>query len=293
MTEGQRRTLAVTRGLLPRRLQVRNGNLTLGCLVWGADSDPTVVVVHGNGGHAHWWDGVVPALAPGWRVVAPDLRGHGTSSWPDEPAYALADLAADVRAVLDDVAPGRVAIVGHSMGARVALRLAADLPGRVRGLALLDTRLGGIAPAMTVRWRGRIVGARKGRVYASLAEALAAFRFVPDEPDVPPSMVDDLAYHAVIEQAPGEWMFRFDRAVLGLEGDGSGDMLASFAQVRCPVAILAGEGSWVMDRAEIARVCDACPGALVRTLPGAHHFLVSHPGPAGRALRTFLDGLSG
>src|SRR5262249_17665399 len=291
MTEGQRRTAAVTGGLLPHRVQVRAGGLALGALVWGADSDPTVVLVHGNGGHAHWWDALVPALVPGWRVVVPDLRGHGTSDRPTEPAYGLADFAGDLTAVLDDLAPGRVPLIGDSMGGRVVARLAVDAPARLRGVGLLDTRLAGVVPALAARWRGRIAGARDGRTYASLADALAAFRFVPDEADVPPSIVDDLAFHAVTERAPGAWTFRFDRAVLTLDGDGAGDLLSLLPRIRCPVAILAGEASWVMDRAEIGRLQTALPEALVHVLPGAHHFFVSHPGPAGRALRTFLDGL--
>src|SRR5262249_32877529 len=155
-----------------------------------------------NGGHAHWWDALIPALVPGWRVVVPDLRGHGTSGWPTEPAYGLADFAGDLTAVLDDLAPGRVPVIGHSMGARVVARFAGAARAGRRGVGLLDTRLGGVAPALGARWRGRIAGARDGRTYASLADALAAFRFVPDEADVPPSIVDDLAFHAVTERAP-------------------------------------------------------------------------------------------
>jgi DNA-binding winged helix-turn-helix (wHTH) protein len=62
-------------GPLPRSTRLRSGGLDLHCLVWGEDGDPTAVLVHGNGGHAHWWDALVPALVPGSRLVVPDLRG--------------------------------------------------------------------------------------------------------------------------------------------------------------------------------------------------------------------------
>ena len=73
---------AVTGGLLPRHTTVRSADVSLHCLVWGDDGAPTVLLVHGNGGHAHWWDVLVPFFVPGYRLVAPDLRGHGESDWP-------------------------------------------------------------------------------------------------------------------------------------------------------------------------------------------------------------------
>src|SRR5262249_54077673 len=78
--EGQRRVAAVTGGRLPAFARVAAGTLSLSCLVWG-EGEPTAVLVHGNGGHAHWWDALVPGLVQGWRLVAPDLRGHGESEW--------------------------------------------------------------------------------------------------------------------------------------------------------------------------------------------------------------------
>jgi pimeloyl-ACP methyl ester carboxylesterase len=262
----------------------------LHCLVWGDDSDPTAVLVHGNGGHAHWWDALVPALVPGWRLVAPDLRGHGESDRPREPAYRIDDLHRDVIAVLDALAPQAVALVGHSMGGRITAWCAAQCPERVRGLAVLDTRLTNFNPKIAAAWRGRVAGTRDGRGYASREEALAAFRFVPDEMDVAPEIVADLAHHAVYERAPGDWTFRFDRAVIALDGDGAGDMTGALSRIRCPIVIMNGESSMLSDGPEEAVLRRMRPDCVQR-FPGAHHFLVSHPEPVGKALRKFLDGL--
>src|SRR5262249_61462781 len=165
------------------------------------------LLVHGNGGHAYWWAPLVPALVPGWRLVAPDLRGHGESDWPDTPQYRLEALADDLIAVRAALAPGPVALVGHSMGGRIALAYAARGWAGVRGFALLDSRLGDVAPALAARWRGRVTGSREGRRYRSHDAALAAFRFVPDEQGVAPEVVALLAEHAVCERAPGDWTF--------------------------------------------------------------------------------------
>jgi pimeloyl-ACP methyl ester carboxylesterase len=280
---------SVTGGLLPRSARVRSGALELHCLVWGDDGDPSAVLLHGNGGHAHWWDALVPALVPGWRLVVPDLRGHGESDWPKEPAYRIGDYDGDLRAVLDALAPGGVVLAGHSMGGRITTWFAAHDPSRVRGLALFDTRLADVDPKLAARWRGRVAGTRAGRGYATRAEALAAFRFVPDETGVAPAIVADLAHHAVVERGPGDWTFRFDRAVLALDGDGAGEMTALLAGIRCPVVVLNGADSTLSGDSQDEALRRARPDCSIRRFAGAHHFLVSSPEPVGRALREFLD----
>jgi len=275
----------------PASIAVRAGAGRLRCLIWGRDGDPTALLVHGNGGHAHWWAPLVPALVPGWRLIAPDLRGHGESDRAEPPAYGLDDFAADLAAVRHALAPGPVALVGHSMGGRVVLGHAARQPPGVRGLALLDSRLGDVDPALAVRWRGRVTGLREGRAYASREAALAAFRFVPDESGVAPEIVALLAEHAVHERATGEWTFRFDRAVLSLDGDRAGDLLGLLAALRCPILIAGGARSWVLDARERARLTAARPDATIKIFPGGHHFLVARPVETGTALRRFLDAL--
>ena len=99
--------------LRPRTVTVANDGLELACVVWGDEREPTLVAIHGNGGHARWWDPLLPWLVPGWRVVAPHLRGHGESGWAEPPRYALADFARDLDAVMDALAPGPVPVIGH------------------------------------------------------------------------------------------------------------------------------------------------------------------------------------
>jgi pimeloyl-ACP methyl ester carboxylesterase len=277
-------------GLRPRRERVRGDGVDLACLVWGDDADPTAVLVHGNGGHARWWDPLLPWLVPGWRLVAPDLRGHGESAWAEPPHYALADFARDLDAVLAALVPGAVPLVGHSMGGRVALAVAADRADRVSALAVLDSRFDPIDPAFAAKYRGSVAGKRAGRGYPTRADAMAAFRFIPDEPDVDPRIVRHLAGHAVHERGPGDWTFRFDRGVLSAEGDGAGDLRLRFPGVRCPVFVGAGANSWVMPARELAQIRAAFPRVQIEVFPGAHHFLVRTPERLGPALRAFLDG---
>ena len=291
MRDGNELTAAVTGGQRPRHADVDAGSLHLHCLVWGAEDAPTVLLVHGNGGHAHWWDPLVPDFVPGFRLVAPDLRGHGESGWPREPAYGIADFSADLLAITDQVAPPRIAIIAHSMGARCAVWFAARHPERVRGLALLDTSIAGVDLETAERWRGRVIGQREGRGYASYDDAIAAFRFVPPERRVSEAITADLAHHAVVERGPGDWTFRFDRAVLSLAGDGAGDLTAMVKGLVCPLWVGRGARSLVAPRRQFEVLRTAAGDVEVHDFAGSHHFFLSDPRTAGTALRRFLDGL--
>jgi pimeloyl-ACP methyl ester carboxylesterase len=272
-----------------RTVAVQAGPLRLRALVWGRDEDPTVVLVHGNGAHAHWWVPIVPALVPGWRVIAPDLRGHGESQWPEAPAYRIMDFDADLVAIVDDQAPGPIALVGHSMGGRIALWYAAHHPDRVGALAMLDARLDPIVAEEAARYRRAGDGARDGRSYPSRDAALAAFRYVPDEPDVPPDVTLLMAEQAIVERAPDDWTFRFDRGVLDTRGDAAGDLRRLLPGIACPTLVGNGRGSWVLDAAGRDRIVAALPHGEGREFPGGHHFVLSHAAEVGGALRRFLD----
>jgi pimeloyl-ACP methyl ester carboxylesterase len=112
---------------------------------------------------------------------------------------------------------------------------------------------------------------------------------VPDEPGVPAEVVARLADRAVVERGPGDWTFRFDRGVLGIAGDGAGDMTRLLPRVACPAFVANGRDSWVLDADGCGRIVAALPRGEGHEFPGAHHFLLSHAGEVGRALRAFLD----
>src|SRR5262249_6102930 len=97
-----------------------------------AGNGPTIALLHGLGGAAANGTVVAPPLAERYRVPVPDLPGHGGSSALPAPVETLDPYADRVAAVL----PGPAVLVGHSLGAVVALRLAARRPELVRGLVL-------------------------------------------------------------------------------------------------------------------------------------------------------------
>ena len=105
----------------------------------GPHEAPPVVLAHGWGASAFAWRETIEALAAaGWRVVAPDLRGHGFSEKPDDPRlYTSAAMTDHLLAIMDAAGVARAPVVGHSLGAEIALGAALRSPDRVSRLALI------------------------------------------------------------------------------------------------------------------------------------------------------------
>lgn len=114
----------------PRSLRVRDEG--------EASSKPALVCVHGAGSSSVMFMDVVRRLSPQRRVVAPDLPGHGQSdAWPGD--VTIDQYRDAVRAVCDELQLERVVLLGHSMGALVALAAAAAWPERVAALVLVNS----------------------------------------------------------------------------------------------------------------------------------------------------------
>src|SRR5690606_18998293 len=116
------------------------GDVEVAYLEAGRGGRP-LLVLHGFTGAKEDFADHLPALAEaGWHVVAPDLRGHGETSKPDdEAAYSFEALRADALGLVDHLGWDRFVLAGHSMGGMVAQVLALDHPDRVAGLVLLGT----------------------------------------------------------------------------------------------------------------------------------------------------------
>jgi pimeloyl-ACP methyl ester carboxylesterase len=151
-------------------------------LEWG-DAGPIVLLLHGFLEHAHVWDWVAPHLVgAGYRVLAPDWRGHGDTQWIGAGGYYhFPDYAADLAGIVQALG-GRAALVAHSMGAGGAVLHAGTRPETVTALACIDA-LGppdtspDDVPHRYAAWLAdldRLAG--RARVTVTLAEATARLR---------------------------------------------------------------------------------------------------------------------
>ena len=137
---------------------------------WGPPGGPAVLVVHGVTNTGARYRRLAQDGLPGHRVLAPDLRGHGWSTW--DPPWGADVHVADLVDTLDAAGIARASVVGHSFGGLLGILLAAAAPDRVERLALLDP-----AVAVDPAWAARQAeAARRDDGWSDREEARAARR---------------------------------------------------------------------------------------------------------------------
>jgi len=265
-------------------------------LEWGAGRR-TVLLLHGFLEHAHAWDLVGPSLAQaGYRVLALDWRGHGESEWIGAGGYYhFPDYTADL-AALARLLGGSLALVGHSMGATVAMQYAGTEPERVWGLVCVDglgppdgSDATGV-PDRFAQWIADLerTGERNPRLM-TLEEAKGRLR--ERFPRFTPNVARLLAEHGTRARS-GLRVWKFDplhqtRAPMPFQRT----FAARFwERVRCPALYLEGAESPL--RLDPADRDDRL--ALLRAqrmaIPGSgHHPHLEQPERLVEALRSFLD----
>jgi len=126
----------------------------------------TVVLLHGLGATADLnWSPAFPELTRSFRVVAPDLRGHGDAVTAG--TFTLEDAADDVAGLVESLSLGPVIVVGYSMGGAIAQLLCNRHPGIVRGLVLCAT-----STSFNISWREHLM-------FSTVSPARVASRVIP------------------------------------------------------------------------------------------------------------------
>jgi lipase len=169
-----------------------------------ADGRP-LLALHGLSGHGARWRRLAADQLPGFRVIAPDLRGHGLSTW--NPPWHLETYAQDILATLDDVGVDQIPVMGHSFGGAIAVHLARLAPSRVTRLVLVDPAIG-LDPEAALQ---DAEAARVDEVFTSLDSARAAqanrWPFATDE------QLDAEIEAGVIHHEDGVWRRRYSQAM--------------------------------------------------------------------------------
>lgn len=239
----------------------------------------TIVLLHGLGANGSSWRPQVPALmAAGYRVLAPDLRGFGRSSYPGQ--TGIAEMAGDVAHLLRTVGDGPAHIVGLSMGGTVALQLALEQPALVRSLVLANTS------ARLRPWR------LDGWVYYGLRYALLYLlthqtqaRLVARRTFPHPEQEElRCAFAGQILQA-NPYAYRGALRALAFF-----NVLDSLAQVQAPTLVVSGEHDRTIPLATQRLLAEGIPGARHTIIPGAGHGVTAdRPALFNQAMLDFLQ----
>jgi pimeloyl-ACP methyl ester carboxylesterase len=256
-----------------------------------------VLALHGITGNRMAWRSVARALAPDSRVcmIAPDLRGRADSAALPGP-YGIAAHVADVLAVLDHAGVARAILTGHSMGAYVAARLAAEHPDRVVGLVLVDggVPLRGLDEETAAAARAMLIGpaiARHAMTFSSSEAYVNVWRMHPALADAWNDDVEAYVLHDLGGQA------RALRYVVNLEAvevDGE-EMLSdrvnqiAIDRVRAPIHLLRAprgvfnDDNPLIPQADLEAFVAGHPAAGVDEVPAVNHYTLLLGGSAGPA----------
>ncbi|MGX8904519.1 alpha/beta fold hydrolase [Streptomyces netropsis] len=277
----------MTAGALPRtRGFVGRDGIWLTADVWGEASSPPLVLLHGGGQTRHAWHRTGPRLATlGWRVVAPDLRGHGTSQWSADGDYDLGLFAEDVRALVAALG-SRPVLIGASLGGLSALLAAGEAPrAAIRALVLVD-----VAHRPDPHGVRRIVDFMRHRPdgFASPGEAAATVSaHLPHRPrtDDAEGIRKNLRRHG------DRWVWHWDPRLLdSFEGrtDPPGmaeRLLAAARHADVPILLVRGGISDVVREDIAEQFCDRVPQARRVDVADAGHMV------AGDRNEHFIDAI--
>lgn len=263
-------------------------------------SGPPLLLLHGFPQTRALWAKVAPALAGGFTLVCPDLRGYGASSKPGGvAAYAFREMGRDMLALMEGLGFAAFAVAGHDRGGRVAHRMALDAPARIGRLAVLDIvpthrllselttpvakayyhwfflaqpapfpeRL--IAADPDFFFEACLTGWGAARLEDFAPDQLAAYRAAWRDPDTIAAICND--YRAAIEVDLGHDAADRDR------------------RIACPTLVAWGADGAMGRAYDVAATwADHADRVTPAPMPGGHFFVDTHPGETAALLRGFF-----
>lgn len=220
----------------------------------------TVVLVHGFGGRAAYWAHQLAHFQDTYRVIAPDMRGHGLSDAPVAD-YSVAKLTDDLERILSALnVPEPFILVSHSFGGAVCAELIRRHPQRVKKWVAI-----GLPVKFRLRWTGKTM------LRLPIPMLAAVLRVFPKGHLYPSSRV----VHAQNRDGLSVW-----------------DGHEVLARIKTPTLIIRGENDFLFERHYFAKVAELMPQAQEIIIPiSAHQVMNERPDAVNRAIDKFLGGI--
>lgn len=249
----------------------------------------TCILIHGTGEGAYVWDVFAPELARLFnRVIAVDLRGHGDSAWREDKMYQLDAYLQDTMCVLRLLGLRSMTLVGHSIGAAIALRIAATDRVRVQRLILVDY---GPQMSRAAREHAQASFLAQFRSYESPSDYATQLR--SQQPLASSTVIRHLAERALRQHSDGSYVLKSDPAVakwLDPQLDDEEELHRCVRRVPCRILLIRGMGSAMLSREGAAKICQWHRLAQVMTIDRAGHAVMSdNPGAFLMAVRKFCS----
>jgi len=242
-----------------------------------------VGILHGLFGAARNWAGIARHLAQRHRVIAFDLRNHGTSPWADTMDYP--EMAEDVRVAMRARGHRGYALIGHSMGGKVAMTAALTAPAEIERLVVVD-----IAPVV-------YQGSHLGYVQAMCGLDLAAVTRRGDADKALAGAIPDPAERAfllqnlVLGDGPPRWRPNLAAIEAALPALSGFPAVPSGTVYGGPTLFIAGENSDYVCPDYETEIAGLFPNARVVSIASAGHWVqAEQPDAFLAAVKPFLAG---
>jgi len=244
---------------------------------------PPVVLLHPFPVHHGFWLPVTGALSSRYRLILPDLRGHGDSE-AGEGAATMNKHAADIAHVMDDAEVGRAPLVGVSIGGYAIFEFWRAYRGRVAGLVLSNTKAPADSPeakAGRLQAANEVLEGGTEPFFESMIQKVLGKATRESRPD----LVEG-AMHMMRKMSPDD-VAKVQRGMAERP-----DSVPTLKTINVPTMVVTGDEDLMtgVNEAEVMR--QHIPGSQVRVIAKAGHYSPwEQPEQFGRAVRQFLDGL--
>ena len=275
----------------PRTLRVAmSDGRVLHARAWGPETgSPVCIMLHGLGDSSWVWNKAADSLHARFRVLAPDLPGHGDSSWRQDGSYAVEEVANDLLQFAERLDARRAVLVGHSWGGQLAIELAASSAMEPSALVLVDS--GPELDSAALAFSAQAYEAAHC-LYASVAEfqdVLASVR-----PWASPSLLADFAAQ-LLQRSGAGWRLRSDPCVCQGIDVGHPQVIERLwnlaARQVWPTRVLRGASSGFIRPTLAERIARSVPHCDVTTLEGGHALMLDNSSAFAEALLDFLRDL--
>lgn len=254
---------------------VHANDINIHVQVSGPPGAPPLLLLHSLGTNLHLWDDQADALGRSFRVIRPDMRGHGLTTVTPGP-YSIEHLAQDALAVLTALGIESAHVGGISIAGLIGQSIVAQSPARVRSLMLFNTAMV-IPPPES--WRARAALVRTDGMSA-IADSVLARWVTPGFLSSPPAQ----GLRAMLLRTAPEGYAAAAEAIA------AADLRASTAEITTPTLIVAGEFDVATPVADAEAMHHAIAGSKLLVLPNAAHIpTVEVPDAVTSAMTAFLS----
>ena len=223
--------------------------LRLQYVEWGKKLNPPVILLHGGRDHSRSWDWVARELCENWRVIAPDLRGHGDSEWVNDGNYHMSGYIYDLDQLISQQTLAPVSIVAHSLGAMIALRYTGLYPQKVKKLLAIEglgfSQKDSIIERLD-KWisQRHSLSARNVKKYKTFADAVNRMRSANSH--LSDDTAEHLTRHGIRQNEDGTYSWKFDNYIRSWPAYDmpEEEINKLWSQIICPTFLVGGSDSY-------------------------------------------------